>query len=46
MANRICAICGKAVAVNEPHFRSGIKWMHVCCYEERKKPKPPRRRPA
>jgi len=26
----------------EPHFRSGIKRMHIRCYEERVKPKPPR----
>ena len=43
MAKRICAVSGKGVAEDEPHFRSGIKWMHVRCYEERTKRKPPRR---
>jgi hypothetical protein len=43
----VCRICRKPIADNEPHFRQGLAWFHVECYEKRQKPQSPaKRRPA
>jgi hypothetical protein len=41
--SRICAVCHKTIAKNEPHYRAGIAWLHIKCYEK-VKPPPTRRR--
>jgi hypothetical protein len=35
-----CAGCGKRIERAEPHYRWGLKWFHVACYEKATKPKP------
>jgi hypothetical protein len=38
MAHR-CAVCGKEIGKKDPHYRRGLAWYHVDCYETlRKKP--------
>ena len=38
----ICAICRKPIAEDEPHYRAGVAWLHLKCYE---KVTPDRKRP-
>ena len=40
----ICSVCLKPVAENEPHYRAGIAWFHIKCYEKVKPPS--KRRPS
>jgi hypothetical protein len=41
-----CAVCEKTINTEEGHYRSGLAWFHLDCYEEfEKKPtKKPRDR--
>jgi hypothetical protein len=38
----ICALCKKRIAEGELHYRAGIVWLHIKCYEK-VKPTPKRR---
>jgi hypothetical protein len=39
----ICAVCKKSIAEGEFHYRAGIAWLHLKCYEK-VKPTPPKHR--
>ena len=30
----ICVVCKKPIAEREPHYRAGVAWLHIKCYEE------------
>jgi len=40
-----CAVCGEPVNTEEGHYRSGLAWFHLKCYEnfERKPGRKPRK---
>ena len=39
-----CAVCGEAVKIDEGHYRAGLAWFHLECYE--KAEKEPRKKPS
>ena len=39
-----CAVCGDVVKTDEDHYRAGLAWFHVGCYEKAEK-KGPRKKP-
>jgi len=39
----ICSVCLKPVAEKEIHFRAGIAWLHLKCYEKAKATPVPKR---
>jgi hypothetical protein len=32
-----CTECGKRIEDEDPHYREGVSWFHLACYENRKK---------
>src|SRR5262245_42888722 len=39
-----CAVCGDVVKPDEDHYRAGVAWFHIGCYEKAEK-RGPRKKP-